>query len=121
MYGWFIPHFSLGNVFRALTVGIVVSQILTGFFPVEAKHLGRLHIIFGSILALFMFALLMAFTLATIVPMSIRVVDGTIAASMVVLALSTHWTLRDPKQPLQHEYIFFGLWHAAMLITAYIA
>lgn len=121
MYTWFIQHFSLGNGFRALAAVIAAGHILTGFSPVEAKHLGKLHIIFGSILALSMFALLTAFACTTTVPISVRIVDGTIAASMIILALSTRWTLKDPKQLLLHEYMFFGLWHAAILITTYIA
>ena len=121
MYKWFIPHFSLGNGFRILAAVIAFSHILTGFSPVEAKHLGRLHILFGSVLAVAMFVLLLAFTFTTTVPNSVRTVNGTIAASMIIFALSTLWARKDPKQLLLHEYIFFGLWHAAIFITAYIA
>jgi hypothetical protein len=121
MYKWFIPHFHLGNGFRVLTIILVISQMFTGLFSVEAKYFGKLHVAFGSLLALSMVVLLFAFTHAKTVPSSVQVVDAAAVSGMLLLAVSTKWTLKSPKQLLLHEYLFFGLWHAAILITAYIA
>ena|GEM_PF-6974857 len=121
MYTWFIPHFSLGNSFLVLTFLLTISQMLTGLFPTDAKYLGKLHTLFGSILALSMFTLLAAFAWTVMVPVSARIVCGIAAACMVTAFISTPWTLKNSKHILLHEGVFFGIWHAAILLTAYIA
>ena len=119
MYGWFIPHFSLGPYVEALVLVIVVSQVLTGIFPVDSKRLINKHLLFASILSLSMLTFMICLVFTPAVNDVVRVFNGLVICAVLIAASTLRLPRSNPKQLLYHEYIFFGLWHVAILVTTY--
>jgi hypothetical protein len=119
MYGWFIPHFSLGLSIKVLVFVMTVSQVLTGFFPVDNKRFINRHLLFASILSLCMITFIICLVVSPVVNEMVRVFNGIVILALLVAASTLRLPRSNPKQLLYHEYIFFGLWHTAILVTTY--
>lgn len=117
MYGWVIPHYSLGVYTKILVAILAVAQILTGLFPVNEKGFGGAHNFFASLLGLCMFALLIVFTCTETISVWTRSVDGLLAAGMIVLLATSFKITRG--EYMRHEKIFFAMWHTAVFVTVY--
>ena len=118
MYGWAIPHFGLGLRIQILVGVLVVSQILTGLFPVNnKKKFGGVHALFALCLGLCMFILITAFASTESINNFVRIFNALIAVAMVILLATS---IRVPRgQYLLHEKIFFAFWHVALFATIY--
>ncbi len=119
MYGWLIPHLSLGPGVKALVIALVLCQILTGLFPIESKKYRKAHLISGLGLGLCMLSLVTVLALEQSAHHGVRLIDGLLALGMVAL-LANAWRLSRDSY-LLHEKIFFGFWHMAIFITVYFS
>lgn len=118
MYGWAIPHFELGLTIEVLVGILVFCQLLTGFFLVKDMQFNHPHAIFGTALAICMFILIVLLAFAPTVHDTAQLINGILAAGMIVLALAAKRV--DSGEYLLHEKLFFGLWHAAIFSTVYL-
>ncbi len=118
MYGWAIPHFSLGVGVKVLVGLLVACQVLTGLFPIEDKRLHRMHLIFGSGLGLCMFILLIVLALSPTIHQVARLADGLLALCMVALFTTARWVKNGNY--LRYEKLFFGFWHLAIFTIVYV-
>lgn len=117
MYGWAVPEFALG-VWLQLIIGIlIVSQILTGLFPVQGKRFGVTHTLFASILGICMFILITSFSITETISVGARIFDAFVAISMLILLAASIYVPRG--RYLLHEKIFFAFWHIALFVTIY--
>jgi hypothetical protein len=118
MYTWAIPYFELGKFTQALVLLLIVSQILTGYYPVDSGKYRRAHLIFALTLGLCMLGLVINLAITPAIDSAVRCMNGVLAVAMI--AILVHGKYTSATSLMKHEQIFFGLWHLAILVTVYL-
>ena len=118
MYGWFIPYFAMSKAFSIIIAILIICQLMTGLIPARGKRLNSLHLGFAFSLAFCMLLVVTWFVATPAINGFVRILNVFLALGMFGLLLILNKI--SPNKYLKYQWIYFSLWHIAVLATVYL-